>query len=208
MFQTTWKFAPSGSTCPPDVQNRVFTSKGARYAARTSRANPKLGRSRSPTMFNISTSFTLYCSSCLVLCRLLVLPIRPSVHHSHNIILYHHAHWLTSLWCTVAKAQIIGERERANLVIRSSVIFYITSRRMHGIFGERERAHIHTSQPRQLTTCSLEPRRLQASVRHQRVQRMPPNGRRFSPWLGIELAARASKKFIIISKRVILTHAQ
>ena len=56
VFQTTWKFAPSGSTCPPDVQNRVFTSKGARYAARTSRANPKLGRSSSPTMFNILLS--------------------------------------------------------------------------------------------------------------------------------------------------------
>ena len=56
VFQTTWKFAPSGSTCPPDVQNRVFTSKGARYAARTSWANPKLGRSRSPTMFNIFLS--------------------------------------------------------------------------------------------------------------------------------------------------------
>ena len=42
--------------CPPDVQNRVFTSKGARYAARTSRENPKLGRSSSPTMFNILLS--------------------------------------------------------------------------------------------------------------------------------------------------------
>ena len=56
MFKTTWKFAPSGSMCPPDVQNRVFTSKGARYAARTSRENPKLGRSSSPTMFNILLS--------------------------------------------------------------------------------------------------------------------------------------------------------
>ena len=59
---------------------------------------------------------------------------------------------------------------------------------MHGIFGEQERAHndyIRTSQPRLLTTCSLKPRRLEASVRHQR---MPPNGREFSPWLGIEVA--------------------
>ena len=35
------------------------------------------------------------------MCRLLVFTIRPSVHHSHNIILYHQVHMLTSLCCTV-----------------------------------------------------------------------------------------------------------
>ena len=101
--------------------------------------------------------------------------------------------------------QYIGKNNGVLILLRR------TSRRMHGIFGERERArndYIRTSQPRLLTTCSLEPRRLQASVRHQRVQRMPPNGREFSPWL----AARACKKLFefieIISdkkKRVLLT---
>ena len=59
-----------------------------------------------------------------------------------------------------------------------------SSRRMHGIFGERERAHndcICTSHPSLFTTCTLEPRRLErptASARHRRVQRMPLNGTR------------------------------
>ena len=35
---------------------------------------------------------------------------------------------------------IIGERERANLVVQLAAIFlYIHTRRMHGIVGERER---------------------------------------------------------------------
>ena len=52
-------------------------------------------------LLNQSLSISLYCSSCFVMCRLLVFTIRPSVHHSHNIILYHQVHMLTSLCCTV-----------------------------------------------------------------------------------------------------------
>ena len=42
-----------------------------------------------------------------------------------------------------------------------------TSRRMHGIFGELERAHndcMCTSHPSVFTTCTLEPRRLQRVI--------------------------------------------
>ena len=44
--------------------------------------------------------------------------------------------------CDNTSAYVIGERERANLVVHLAAILYnIYTRRMHGIVGERERSN-------------------------------------------------------------------